>query len=121
MKGAAMHALEQELTQLELEEMVSFRKNVTGISHTIFISPRGGARHGPRVKVAIDPPDTLNPQGKIATVIVDGGGTIGDIDPQLADQVRRFIEINRETLLDYWHYRIDGRELDRRLKSLEDR
>ena len=25
----------------ELEEMVSYQKNVTGIDHTIFISPRG--------------------------------------------------------------------------------
>lgn len=104
------------LTQPELEEMVSYKKDATGISHTIFISPMG-ARHGPRVKVAIDPPDTLNPRGKIATVTFDGR-TIGDISPQLTDQVRRFIEINRETLEDYWHYRIDGRELDRRLKPL---
>jgi hypothetical protein len=108
------------LSQLELEEMVSFRKSATGISHTIFISPRGNARHGPRVKVAIDPPDTLNPRGKIATVTFDGD-IIGTIDPHLADQVKRFIEINRTTLLDYWHYRIDGRELDRKLKPLIDR
>lgn len=107
------------LTQLELEEMVSYRKDATGISHTIFISPMGGARHGPRIKVAIDPPDTLNPRGKIATVVFDGR-TIGDINPRLAEQVKRFIEINRATLLDYWHYRIDGRELDRRLKPLKE-
>ena len=41
---------EDDMGELELEEMVSYRKNVTGISHTVFISPRGNAAHGPRVK-----------------------------------------------------------------------
>src|SRR5262245_48607874 len=52
----------------DLQEMVSYRKNVTGVAHTLFISPKGNARHGPRVKVAIDPPDSLDPR----TVGADG-------------------------------------------------
>jgi hypothetical protein len=104
---------------IDLQEMVSYHKDTTDIANTIFISPKGTARHAPCLSVAIDPPDTLNPRGKIATVTFDGS-TISSIDPHLADQVQRFIELNRATLEDYWHYRIEGRELDRRLKPLAD-
>jgi hypothetical protein len=31
--------------EMDLEEMVSYREDVTGVDHTIFISPRGNARH----------------------------------------------------------------------------
>jgi hypothetical protein len=102
------------IEQDELEEMVSYRQNVTGISHTVFISPRGSARHGPRVKVAID---TVDPRGRIATISFDGA-TIGTIAPLLARQVLRFIEVNRAVLLDYWHYQIDTDQLRQRLQSI---
>jgi hypothetical protein len=32
-----------------LEELVSYRKDVTGIENTVFISPKGNTRHGPRI------------------------------------------------------------------------
>lgn len=101
----------------EFEEMVSYRKKVTGISHTVFISPRGNAQHGPRVKVAINPPDSLDPRGDVATVSFDGL-VVGDISPPLLKQVRLFIETNRTVLLDYWHYRIDTEQLQQRLRSI---
>ena len=101
------------------EEMVSYRANVTGIGHTIFISPRGNAAHGPRVKVAIDPPDSLDPRGTIATITL-GGAVIGTIDPQLARQVQQFIDVNRAVLLDYWNYKIDTDQLRQRLQSIAD-
>jgi hypothetical protein len=44
--------------------MVSYGKNVTGIDNTVFISPKGNARHGPGLKVAIDPPNSVSPHGK---------------------------------------------------------
>jgi len=59
-------------TEDEFEEMVSYRKDVTGISHTIFISPRGNADHDPRVKVAIDPPDSLDPRSRTGIVTIKG-------------------------------------------------
>ena len=102
-----------------LEEMVSYRKNVTGVDNTIFISPKGNTRHAPRVKLAIDPPDSVDPRGSTASVtIADGIVVAGDVPPALLEQVRRFIDTNREVLLDYWEYRIDTETLRRRLRSL---
>lgn len=100
----------------ELQEMVSYRKNVTGIAHTIFISPRGNAQHAARVKVAIDPPDSLDPRSEIASVSITGDVVVGTIDPHLLQQVRRFIDRNRRVLIDYWNYAIDTDELRQRLR-----
>lgn len=103
-----------DIDETDLQEMVSYRRNVTGISHTVFISPKGNARHSPRIKVAIDPPDSIDPRSQTASVTFDGQA-IGDIDPGLLEQVYRFIDLNREALLDYWNYRIDTDELRNRL------
>jgi hypothetical protein len=100
------------------EEMVSYRRDVTGVDNTVFISPKGYVRHGPRVKVAINPPDTVDPRGETASVDFDGVVAAGDVPANLLRQVQRFIELNRETLLDYWNYQIDTEELRRRLCSI---
>jgi hypothetical protein len=56
----------------DLQETVSYQKNVTGVAHTVFISPQGNARHGPRIKIAIVPPDSLDPRSETASVGFDG-------------------------------------------------
>src|SRR5262245_5394696 len=113
--GLADELAEEEL----LQEMVSYRKDVTGVDNTVFISPKGNTRHAPRIKLAIDPPDSIDPRGKTASVgIADGAIVAGDLPPRLLKQVQEFIDANRDVLLDYWEYRIDTEELRRRLKSL---
>jgi hypothetical protein len=103
----------------DLQEMVSYRKNVTGVAHTVFISPKGHAQHGPRIKIAIMPPDSLDPRSETASIGFDGEIAAGNIDPELLRQAQRFIALNRRVLLDYWEYRIDTDELRRRLRSIE--
>src|ERR1700719_962340 len=58
--GLAEERAEEEL----LEEMVSYRKDVTGVENTIFISPKGNTRHPARINLAIDPPHTVAPPGQ---------------------------------------------------------
>jgi hypothetical protein len=102
-----------------LEEMVSYRKDVTGVDNTIFISPKGNTRHAPRIKLAIDPPLSVDPRSRTASVrIADGAVVAGEVPARLLEQVRKFIEANRDVLLDYWEYRIDTEELRRRLKHV---
>jgi hypothetical protein len=103
-----------------LEEMVTYRKNVTGVDNTIFISPKGNTRHAPRIKMAIDPPDSVDPRGETASIaIADGAVAAGDVPHRLLDQACRFIALNRDVLLDYWDYKIDTDELRRRLRSID--
>jgi len=103
----------------ELEELVSYGKNVTGIDNTIFISPKGNARHGPRLKVAIDPPDSISPHGKVASVSFDGAIAGEAMPRKLYDRVMQFIELNRTALDDYWEYRTLTDELQSRLRPIE--
>lgn len=103
-----------------LEEILSYCKNVSGIGNTIFISPKGNTRHGPRIKVAIDPTDSLDPRGKTASIaIADGAVVAGEIPRPELGQAREFIALNRDALLDYWDYKIDTDELRSRLKSID--
>jgi hypothetical protein len=103
-----------------LEEVVSYRKDVTGVQNTIFISPKGNTRRAPRIKVVIDPPLSVDPRTRTASVAVaDGTVVAGEVPPWLLDQARRFIDANRDVLLDCWEYRIDTDELRRRLKPIQ--
>jgi hypothetical protein len=116
-----IESLLDELAEVELlEEMVSFRKNVTGVANTVFISPKGQTRHAARIKVAIEPPDSLNPNAGTASIAVhDGSITAGsDVPPALLRELQRFIDANRDALLDYWEYRIDTDELRQRLRKV---
>jgi hypothetical protein len=79
---------------------------------------RGNRRHAARIKLAIDPPDNLDPNGVQASVAVHDGNAIGDISARLLADAQRFIDLNRQTLIDYWEYRIDGDELRQRLRSI---
>ena len=106
---------EQEL----LAEILSYRQNVTGIHNTLFMSPKGQVKHGPRVKVAIDPPTSLNPVSQTASIDFDGQVVVGDVPPALFAQVRQFIELNRQALLDYWNYQTDTDQLRASLKSFD--
>jgi hypothetical protein len=110
-----------ELAEVELlSEMVSYRKNVTGIDNTVFISPKGQTQHAPRIKVAIDPPDGLNPSGGAVSIAIHDGSVVagGNVAPALLRQLQQFIDANRPALLDYWEYRIDTDELRQRLRKI---
>jgi hypothetical protein len=117
----ALAELADERAEEELlEEMVSYRKDVTGVQNTIFISPKGNTRPAPRIKLAIDPPLSVDPRTKTASVAVaDGTVVAGEVPPWLLDHAHRFIDANRDVLLDYWEYRIDTDELRRRLKPIQ--
>ena len=114
-------AFADELAERELvEEMVSYRKDVTGIDHTVFISPKGHTRHAPRIKLAIDPSDTVDPRGKTVSIAIKDAAVVAGepVPAAVLEQVRRFIDLNRGALLDYWEYRIDTEQLRRRLTPI---
>lgn len=111
--------LADELAEQEqLEHMVTYRKNVTGVDNTLFISPKVHARHAARVKVAIDP-STVSATSKTASVSIHNDAVVaGEIPPHLLDQVQRFIALNKDVLLDYWEERLDTDGLRNRLKAI---
>jgi hypothetical protein len=113
--------ISDELAERELlEEMVSYRKDITGVDNTIFISPKGRTRHAPRIKFAIDPSDSINPDSVTASIEIGSGEVVaGEVPTELRKQLQQFIELNRDVLLEYWNYRIDTAQLQRRLKPVK--
>ena len=103
----------------EVEDMVSLRKERTGVDNTVFVSNKGYARHAPRINIAIDPPDSLNAAAKTASMAIHDYTIAGAyMPPHLFEQATRFIERNRAALLDYWDNKIDTAELIERLRSI---
>jgi hypothetical protein len=111
-----------ELAEMELlEEMGSYEKRDTGIDNVVYISPRGRTRHAARIKVAIDPPDSFNPGPgtKQASIAIHDGSVTGEqVPPGLYQQLRDFIDLNRQTLLDYWDYRISTTTMEEQLRPV---
>jgi hypothetical protein len=105
-----------------LGDMVSYRKKVTGVDNTVFISQKAYARHAARIKIAIEPPDSVNVTGKQVSISINSGKVVaGDkakVPAALLKQVERFIELNRPALLDYWNAKISTGELHERLKAV---
>jgi hypothetical protein len=104
-----------------LENMVTYGKSVTGIDNVIFISPAHG-QHGPRIKVAIDPPLRARPGGWMIAVSIEGPSQVigRKPDAKLLARVRRFVELNRDALLEYWWSdTMTADELQRRLRPID--
>ncbi len=115
-------AIRQLVDDLEEQEylyaMAILGSAVTGIDNTLWYIPVPGGQHGPRVKIAIDPPHAKRPGGVEATVPFDKA-TIGSVTPELERQVRSFIALNRQALLDYWNLNVTTDEFIARLRPIE--
>jgi hypothetical protein len=103
----------------EVEDMVSLRSEKTGVENTIFVSTKGYAEHAPRIKIAVGPPHTFNATSKSASMAIHDYSIRGEsVAPHIVEQAKRFIDLNREVLLDYWDFKIDTAQLIERLKPI---
>ena len=103
----------------ELFEMANLFPRTTGLPMTVWVSPRGNARHDVRVKVNMTHGDQMN----IADTAVVGvrpsphlvGGHLS-ADDQRA--VFEWVSLNAAPLIAYWEGRIDTIELGQLLKRI---
>jgi hypothetical protein len=123
--GHAVHVPELGLTvglvdaDGEVEDLTSLRSEKTGVENTIFVSTKGYAQRAPRIKIAVDPPHTFNATSKSASVAIhDYSITGASVAPHIVEQAKRFIDLNREALLDYWDCKIDTDQLIERLNPI---
>jgi hypothetical protein len=101
-------------------DMVCLPEKRTGIHNTLFASTKSYAseRHGPGINIAVDAPDGLNAASAKAFVSIwNDLLTGGYIPPKLVEQCKRFIELNREALIDYWECRVDTTDFLGRIVS----
>lgn len=82
-------------------DMANLRPERTGLPFVVFISQKGGARHDVRIKLAraakVRPSEMLTIAVRPMPRVIRGDMNSGEFD-----LVRRWIELNRDVLIDYW-------------------
>ncbi len=90
-------------------EMANLRPERTGLPFVVFISQKGGARHDVPIKLArtakVRPSELLSVAVRPVPRLVRGALT-----SQEFDLVRRWIDLNRRVLIDYWNGDIEYTE-----------
>jgi hypothetical protein len=106
---------------IDLYEMASLYPRETGLPVTIWVSPRGKARHAARIKVCRVPGDRMVPSNTVSVRIQPEPKLVeGELPAAWFEPVARWITLNREALLEYWSGAIGTTELASRLKKLQE-
>jgi len=103
----------------ELFEMANLFPRTTGLPMTVWVGPRGNARHDVRVKVNMTHGDQMN----IANTAVVGVRPTphviaGHLPPDDQRAVFEWVSLNTAVIVEYWHGRIDTIELGQLLRPL---
>jgi hypothetical protein len=101
----------------DLFEMANLFPRTTGLPMTVWVSPRGNARHDVRVKVNLTHGDQMN----IANTAVVGVRPTphviaGQLSPDDQRAVFEWVSLNTVELVEYWDGRIDTVELGQLLR-----
>jgi len=104
----------------DLYEMANLYPESTGLPMTVWVSPRGNARHDIRVKVNMTHGDRID-IANTAVVAVRPAPRIvaGQLSPADAQAVFQWISLNAEGLIAYWEGQIDTARLIYRLKPIQ--
>src|SRR6266576_5697719 len=108
-----------ELDARNLFEMANLYPDTTGLPMTVWVSPRGNARHDVRVKVNMTHGNQMNITN---TAIVGVRPTprviAGQLSPVDAQAVFQWISLNASALIAYWDGQIDTARMIQELKPL---
>ena len=109
-----------DTTEDELFFMVNIRGRSSGLPMNVWVSPRGRARHAASIKVQSDHHERFNVVNLAVVSVDDDPPRLieGQLDGADLEQVRRFIELNRDAIIDHWLERTDGIELSRSLRPV---
>jgi hypothetical protein len=107
------------LTEDELFEMANLYPRTTGLPMTVWVGPRGNARHDVRVKVNMTHGNQMNIDN---TAVVGVRPTphviVGQLSPDDERAVSNWITLNAEAIVAYWDGDIDTLEFVQTLKPL---
>ena len=98
-------------------EMANLYPRTTGLPVTVWVSPRGGARHDVRVKVALNAGDRMDVQDTAVVGVRPHPPLLhGDLRPEIERAVLAWTELNSDALVAYWNGELDTVELGARLQ-----
>jgi hypothetical protein len=108
-----------ELDVRNLFEMANLYPDTTGLPMTVWVSPRGNARHDVRVNVTMTHGNQMN----IANTAVVGvrptpRAIAGRLSPADTQPVFQWVVLNTDVLVAYWEGQIDTARMIRGLKRL---
>ncbi len=103
----------------DLFEMANLYARTTGLPVTVWVSPRGHARHDVRIKVSLSPGDRMDLDNTAVVAVRPRPALLhGSLPPSTAEPVFRWVELNSPVLIAYWDGEIDTVELGARLRKL---
>jgi hypothetical protein len=103
----------------ELFEMANLFPRTTGLPMTVWVGPRGNARHDVRVKVNMTHGDQMNIANTAVVGVRPAPHVIaGQLSPDDQRVVFEWISLNTAAIVEYWDGRIDTIELSQFLKRL---
>jgi hypothetical protein len=102
-----------------LFEMANLFPRTTGLPLTVWVSPRGGARHDARVKVSLAPGRMDVTNTAVVAIRPEPHLVAGDLAAADFAAVARWITLNRAVLIEFWDEQIDSAELGARLVRLD--
>lgn len=111
------HFIEQEQDDFFL--MANLRQKTTGLPMVIWVSERGDAKHGARIKVSTNHSEKIDISESVSVSITESPEIMAGIGLSNKDfqLVAEFIRLNKELLLDYWNSEIDTADLISDLKK----
>jgi hypothetical protein len=103
----------------DLFEMANLFPGTTGLPMTVWVSPRGNARHDVRVKVNMNHGNQMNTANTAVVGVRPGPHLIaGQLPPENQRAVFRWVELNTAALIAYWDGQIDTIQLGQQLQPL---
>jgi hypothetical protein len=103
----------------ELFEMANLFPRTTGLPMTVWISPRGNARHDVGVKVNMTHGDNMNITNTAVVGVRPAPHLIaGHLSPDDQPDVFEWVSLNTAAIVEYWDGRIDTIELGQLLKQV---
>ncbi len=103
----------------ELFEMANLYPDTTGLPMTVWVSPRGNARHDVRIKVNMTHGNHMDIDNTAVVAVRPAPRILaGQLSAADAQAVFQWISLNSEALVAYWDGQIDTARLIYRLKPI---
>jgi hypothetical protein len=121
MKARAVVADDASATDADddLFEMANLFPRTTGLPMTVWVSPRGNARHDVRVKVNLTHGNQMNIANTAVVGVRPGPHLVaGQLAPEDERAVFEWVALNTAALVAYWDGQIDTIQLGERLHPL---
>ena len=100
-------------------EMANLYPRDTGLPMTVWVSPRGLARHDVRIKVCTTHGDRMDPTNTAVVAVRPGARLLhGELSSEDIALVTQWVDANREALVGYWDGALSTVEFVQRLRRI---